>query len=350
MDGDVVSWIPVRALDLPRGPTRAVSLIVIAVTAVLGLTSLPPDSPWPSLLGLALFTGVLVMTTSTRGVTLPLRHAVIAAATPTALVLLVSWPIVRTGHSMWHLGASAFLLLAVALRGRLGTAWIGMLSMTLAALLWGALSHFGVATMAAIMIRQVAILVIGTVFIVAVGRVSDELDALGASNSRLAAAAAAANAAEHERRARVRWAYGIAAPSLRAIAREPRITPEVRGEAALAEAELRDGLRARTLAGEPVSSSARRARQRGIEVVLLDDRATDLSRAVADRLRARIAAELDATDSGRVVVRLPPETGTTLATVLVDNSDPRRLVLTRDNLETTTTPPHRSASGAVELD
>ena len=346
-----MNLLPLRVLDLPRGPTRAVSLIVVVVTAVLALTSLPStENPAPALVGVGLFTGVLLSTTSARGVVLPMRHTVIAAATPTLLVLLVSWPIIRAGHSMWHLGASAFLLLALALRGRLGAAWLGMLGMLLAALAWGALSHFGAPMIAGIMLRQVAILVIGTIFIVAVGRVRDELDALAASNSRLAAAAAAANAAEHERRARVRWAYGIAAPSLRAIAAERELTDEVRAEAALAEAELRDGLRARTLAGEPVSSAARSARRRGVEVVMLDDRATELPRAAADALRARIAAELDAADAGRVVVRLPPESGAALATVLVDSATPRRLTLTLDDLETTTPPPHRSASGAVDLD
>ena len=94
---------------------------------VLALTSLPStENPAPALVGVGLFTGVLLSTTSARGVVLPMRHTVIAAATPTLLVLLVSWPIIRAGHSMWHLGASAFLLLALALRGRLGAAWLGM--------------------------------------------------------------------------------------------------------------------------------------------------------------------------------------------------------------------------------
>lgn len=317
--------LDIRPLDLPRRGMIAVSALVAAVSVVLALVSLDGvDSPLPALVGLALFVGAAAWTALAPGRTLPAAPTVAAVVTPLALSLIVGWPVIRGGYTLWHLGASAFLLLLVALRGRLGAAWLGMTGLVAGTLTWGALSDFGIEAAAGTLVRQVAILVIGTVFVFAIGATQRRLGSLAEERGRLAAEQAAARAADDERIARLRWARALSSHLLEAIAERERLDPALRLEAALVEAELRDGLRARSLAAEPVTTAAREARRRGVEVVLIDDRRAELGGDCARRVRHRAATELDATSAGRAVIRVLPEGRSPLATIVVDGPEARR--------------------------
>ena len=96
-------------------------------------------------------------------------------------------------------------------------------------------------------------------------------------------------------------------------------------KALLLEAELRDEIRAPYFTGTEVVAAARRARSRGVEVVLFDDRG-DASRSGSteyeERLRTRIVeravAALDEAGAGRVVVRACPAGRPWAATILTD--------------------------------
>lgn len=107
--------------------------------------------------------------------------------------------------------------------------------------------------------------------------------------------------------------------------RDEEVTPEIAMEARLLEAELRDEIRAPYFTGTEVVAAARRARSRGVEVVLFDDRG-DATRGggteYEERLRARIVeravAALDEAGAGRVVVRACPAGRPWAATILTD--------------------------------
>ena len=107
--------------------------------------------------------------------------------------------------------------------------------------------------------------------------------------------------------------------------RDQELTPELSMKALLLEAELRDEIRAPYFTGTEVVAAARRARSRGVEVVLFDDRG-DASRGGSteyeERLRTRIVeravAALDEAGAGRVVVRVCPAGRRWAATILTD--------------------------------
>lgn len=69
---------------------------------------------------------------------------------------------------------------------------------------------------------------------------------------------------------------------------------------------LRDRLRARRLAAPPLSDAARRARLRGVDVMLLDDGPEDLDPDLLEQARSWLAKQLDRAPSGRFSGRLLP--------------------------------------------
>lgn len=96
-------------------------------------------------------------------------------------------------------------------------------------------------------------------------------------------------------------------------------------EARLLEAELRDEIRAPFFTGTAVVEAARRARGRGIEVLLLDDRGNghraedkENEARLRDLIVARATAALDEAVAGRVVVRACPAGRRWAATILTD--------------------------------
>jgi len=122
---------------------------------------------------------------------------------------------------------------------------------------------------------------------------------------------AAQEAGRSERRMRVRFALRVAGPSLtRAVATGGSLSEGERREALLAEAELRDELRAPHLLDDAVRTAVRAARERGAVVTVVDDggRLDDgalgpLAAGDVERVRSRLAELLSGTDADRIIVR-----------------------------------------------
>ncbi|CCQ14349.1 Hypothetical membrane protein [Rhodococcus sp. AW25M09] len=139
------------------------------------------------------------------------------------------------------------------------------------------------------------------------------------STVRIASQAAAAAALE-ERDARLASLDALARPLLQRIADGPDPTDEEILACLLLEAELRDTLRARGLVRPDLARAARSARARGVEVMMLDDRAPAvLTDDVRERIVAAASSTLDAADAGSVTVRLLPPGRPVAATVLLDD-------------------------------
>lgn len=109
----------------------------------------------------------------------------------------------------------------------------------------------------------------------------------------------------------------IAAPALARIATGEPLDEAAREECRLLEAELRDGLRAPQLAPE-LAASARAARARGVDVLLLDDGGfTAVPDAARDTVLELAITELATPDADAVTIRVLPPRRRLLATVLV---------------------------------
>ena len=111
-------------------------------------------------------------------------------------------------------------------------------------------------------------------------------------------------------------------PLLTQIADGKAPTPELRSQAYLLEAELRDEIRAPFFTGTSIVTSAQAARRRGTEVILLDDSGDNT--AIDDQVRANavnyVTKLLDLTQSNRVVIRLNPPRRPTLLTIVTDDT------------------------------
>ncbi|MGO1768565.1 MAG: hypothetical protein ACTHZX_01320 [Microbacterium sp.] len=120
-----------------------------------------------------------------------------------------------------------------------------------------------------------------------------------------------------QRRSRVRFALAEAGPILsRVIATGGRIDQAERDGALLAEATLRDELRATRLLDDDVRGAIRRARERGATVTVIDDDALgDLDAAELAVVRAELASAIDETDADRIIVRTTPEAGAAVTIV-----------------------------------
>ena len=111
-------------------------------------------------------------------------------------------------------------------------------------------------------------------------------------------------------------------PLLTQVANGRTPTPELRSQAYLLEAELRDEIRAPFFTGTSIVTSAQAARRRGTEVILLDDSGDNTT--IDDRTRANavnyVTKLLDLTQSNRVVIRLNPPRRPTLLTIVTDDT------------------------------
>ena len=111
-------------------------------------------------------------------------------------------------------------------------------------------------------------------------------------------------------------------PLLTAIAEGAPITAGMRTRARMLEVELRDERRAPFFTDTRVIESARAARTRGIDVILLDDRGTgdDLTHEAQKAVIDRASQALDDARAGQVVIRLlPPHQRPGLLSIVTDD-------------------------------
>ncbi len=313
-----------QLLDLTGPMTQAILLVFIVTQATLALANLGEVAhPWVTVIALIIVIGAAVVITRPGAYPLSLPRSLIALASVAASTTMVSsqlptngWP----GYGSWHLGANTFILLYLALRGRNGCAWIGMVAMTAMTILWTVSTGQGVVAGVNLVDRQAGTLLIGTLFAISLARTGRRIGELNQAESRHAALQATADAASEERGKQVTLLQGQARPVLEMIANQGSITAQQRAEFLLLEATLRDSIRGNSLSQEPLRSSAEKARRRGVEVILLDDSdgqglQPDMTLPVA----AWMAGQLDELHDGRVTARLLPSARTSVASIVVED-------------------------------
>jgi hypothetical protein len=257
-----------------------------------------------------------------------------------AVASISSWNIadvVDPGYATWPLGAMTFLLFVLALRGRRGWAWIGFGVLAAIYGLVGVLSAQDAIMVINNVTRQAGTLLIGTLFALVLRRSSQTITAIQANQLTRSTVAAASAAATRERAAQNARLERDARPALERILQPEPLSPAEQQHFQLLEATLRDGIRATGYSSERIAAATREARERGVTVVLLDDRGSELVDGERDLVEAALLEQLTTTArDGAITARLSPHDRDELATIVVEEGgEYRRVVVTYDGAEVT---------------
>ena len=251
--------------------------------------------------------------------------ALVAATAGGANVLVVfqidftGWP----GYTSWCIGAGTTLCCGLIARERPRQAWAGLVLILTVIGIWTLSTGRNPVNIFALGSGQFSTLLIWHL----TARISIGITARTAASEAAGAEITAQRRAHRESEALMRQAMTTVRqrvePLLTAIAEGAPITAGMRTRARMLEAELRDERRAPFFTGTRVIESARAARTRGIDVILLDDRGTsggltdDTQKAIIDQA----ARALDDARQGQVVIRLlPPRQRPRLLSIVTDNN------------------------------
>ena len=301
----VVLYALVTLLEMRAGSYRRLAPVIAGLLAI-GLAALALIKRWP-------------------GHRIPAREAalvVAAAGGANVLVLFqidfAGWP----GYAAWCLGAGAAVCCGLIARERPRQAWAGLILTIIVLGMWTLDTGHNPIIILTLGAGQLFPLVIWHL----TARLSVDITARTAASETAGAEIAAQRRAHRESEALMRQAMTSVRrrvePLLTAIADGAPITAGMRARARMLEAELRDERRAPFFTGTRVIESARAARIRGIDVILLDDRGT--GNGLTDDAQKTIINQairaLDDARKGQVVIRLlPPRQRPRLLSIVTDN-------------------------------
>ena len=301
----VVLYALVTLLEMRAGSYRRLAPVIAGLLAI-GLAALALIKRWPAH-------------------RIPAREAalvVAAAGGANVLVLFqidfAGWP----GYAAWCLGAGAAVCCGLIARERPRQAWAGLILIIVVIGVWTLSTGHNPANIFALGSGQFSTLLIWYL----TARISIDITARTAASEAAGAEIAAQRRAHRESEALMRQAMVSVRrrvePLLTAIADGAPITAGMRARARMLEAELRDERRAPFFTGTRVIESARAARTRGIDVILLDDRGT--GNGLTDDAQKTIINQairaLDDARKGQVVIRLlPPRQRPGLLSIVTDN-------------------------------
>ena len=300
-----VLYTLVTLLEMRAGSYRRLAPVIAGLLAI-GLAALALIKRWPAH-------------------RMPARAAaLVVAITGGANVLVLfqidsaGWP----GYTSWCIGAGTTLCCGLIARERPRQAWAGLILIVVVIGVWTLSTGHNPANIFALGSGQFSTLLIWYL----TARISIDITARTAASETAGAEIAAQRRAHRESEALMRQAMTSVRrrvePLLTAIADGAPITAGMRARARMLEAELRDERRAPFFTGTRVIESARAARTRGIDVILLDDRGT--SGGLTDDAQKTIINQairaLDDARKGQVVIRLlPPRQRPGLLSIVTDN-------------------------------
>ncbi len=299
-------------------------MLFLAVESIIGASSLGDvREPVFAVVGLILVVAATIVASRPGPYPMPRAPAIAVVAATVTTAGLIAWQLPTDrppGYAAWWVGASSFLFLLLALRGRAGWAWVGMSAVSIIVLGWSVSAGPGLVTGVNLAARNSATLLVGTLFAVGIARTAARITEFSRTERTNLSRTAAAEASLAERRSHVRRLRATTGELLRRIAEGTGLTETERRECLVVEGALRDEARAPNLAVEPLVTRVRELRRSGTHVVLLDERG---QRGLPDADRARLIAWLvqgleSVEAGGQVTARIPPGGRGILATVVVD--------------------------------
>lgn len=298
----------------------SLACVIMAFAGLTGVTTV-----WPLALAVLVCVGAGWTLVLSDGDPMPLPQACALSCTGAVscgAVFMVAPVPVTNPAQLWTFGMSTIIFTLMCVRGRVGLAWVGVVLMLGVSMVWASLTGQGILLGFSISIINVAPVVMATFFALTLRPLAASIFELRRQSTRRIAEESAASALLEERDAQLDRLDELARPLLERIASGVELSSEGRLACALLEARLRDGLRAPGLQQNSIVEAARAARERGVEVVLLDDYGLAQSESAArERLTSAMVAELESLSSGTVTMRILPPGRRLMATILVDAGD-----------------------------
>lgn len=273
----------------------------VAMAAAIG----PSTAAWQILLLVLVFVAGATLRRSPTRKPAPRRAVTVVALS--LLGALVGVSVVPYAYgTLWFAVAYAFLFVALALRGSIPLA-VGATVITIIVLIGaGVLREAPAGQIVLVAMRPVTLVAVAAFLLVVVDRMRRRITALHAEAVASAERQSWSLAARIELAARVsELAQGVL-PALRDIAGGAPPSAAARRSYATLEGELRDSLRAGSLAREPLVSAVAAARERGVDVVLLDDSSGDVGEDDLAPLVTWMTAAVRTARSSAVGRLLPP--------------------------------------------
>ncbi len=274
-----------------------------AVSAVLGFYSYED----PALAATAIAVYLLASLTSVfyyRSRKMPIWLAVVNLLVAIAIPQMVHAAIDSAApgsQSSWFVTGVGALMAVTAIRGQPAISWAGTAIMALDVLVWGGIGDLFDTGLAG----ALALVVAANAISFSLDRSETETEQYLQKAIEIQAVSAAESVTRQERSRRLSETLEVAYPLLNKISRG-EIDEVSRQEAKILEAQLRDGIRGRNLINDKLKASIYAARQRGIEVTVLDEGGLDaITDSAREKIRNRLATELDQVVDGRVTIRAP---------------------------------------------
>ncbi|QAV70269.1 hypothetical protein ESZ53_07330 [Salinibacterium sp. UTAS2018] len=316
---------PRGRLDLPQITGLGAHLLIwnyfvtISVLALLSLDDV--HSAVPVWISIALFGSVWFVLTHDAQPRVGLGVSIYVSVACVVSTAISSNNSIVGGFSQWYVGAGALAMFYLSLRRRDLVAWLGFVGIAITVLLWGLSTDGRLLEAILLVARQAPYVLVGSLFSFGMRRTRHRLDDIRSIETSRAAAEAAALARTAERSRRLAGLDAAVGAQLQRIADGVELTDDDRAELVIAEARLRDSLRARQLDLPEIVSAVQRARRRGATVVLLDDRyPLPLPSAALAAVTEAAVRTLDDAVTGAVTIRLLPAGRALVATMVTDDA------------------------------
>lgn len=295
-------------IRVPRWLVSTLGALFSVFHAVLGYAALAEyENPIQGAVAVTLYL-VAVFATAVlyRGLRLPIAQALINLTVSIFVPFLTNVnldPTQASAHSTWYVIGIATLLAGTAVRQQVVIAWIGTGILVLQQLLWaGFLIGWQTGLAGALML-----VFAGHAISNGIENAAKEAIRYTAQTLENETQLVVSKASALERRKRLDFALAGALPMLKIIeSKNGQLTNAERNEARLLEAALRDEIRGRELIDDEVRAAVRAARERGIEVVILDEGGVDhLSSAEKSEILGKVCGAINGVEQGRITLRAP---------------------------------------------
>lgn len=295
-------------IRIPRWLVASLAILFAGFHGTLGVANLRLESNQGlGILALAIYAATAIPTMIFyRGLRLPTAQAILnlfAAAMVPLLVNSYLKPQDMSSYSTWYVMGIATLMSATAVRQQKAIAWLGTVILFVQVFSWAGFTG-GIQTG---LPGALMLVFAGHAISTGLSKAYRETMAFNQEVLEIKKQRIANAVASEVRRSRAENALNGALPMLNLIvSKGGKLTAAQRKDAKLLEASLRDEIRGRGFMSDQIRRSVRKARERGVEVTILDegglDSASDAERLVILR---KASSAINKVNEGRITLRAP---------------------------------------------